>query len=153
MSRRSAERGLSRRSLLAASPWLLSGCGYLLYPERNGRTGGRIDTVVLVVDLLWLLPGLVPGIVCLAVDFTTGCVYAPVGSGRTASAGAGDGVEARVEVDRRLRAAGSVAGRRLRLAWGPGSRRPEDLAGGRLVFADGRGREASAPLDALGLLG
>lgn len=50
-------------------------CGWILYPERNGRRGGEVDLFVLLVDLLWLLPGLLPGAVCLAVDFATGCIY------------------------------------------------------------------------------
>src|SRR5262249_37344700 len=41
----------------------------------NGRRGGPIDVVPLVVDILWLLPGLIPGLVCLVVDFATGCIY------------------------------------------------------------------------------
>ena len=73
------QRGMGRRQLLQASAGGLAlctaSCGWLLYPERKGRSGGRIDTFVLIVDLLWLLPGIVPGAVCLAVDFTTGCIY------------------------------------------------------------------------------
>jgi hypothetical protein len=52
-----------------------TGCGFILYPERRGRTHGRVDALVLVIDLLWLLPGIIPGVICLAVDFTTGCIY------------------------------------------------------------------------------
>ena len=61
-----------------------SGCGWILYPERKGRTGGNIDVPILVVDLLWLIPGLIPGIICLVVDFSTGCIYR--GSGRASLA-------------------------------------------------------------------
>ncbi len=71
--------GISRRGLLrgaALTGLLASGCGYLLYPERRGRTGGYLDVGPFVVDLIWLIPGLIPGIVCLIVDFTTGCIYA-----------------------------------------------------------------------------
>lgn len=50
-------------------------CGYILYPERRGQSGGAIDGGTLVMDLLWLLPGIVPGVVFLIVDFTTGCMY------------------------------------------------------------------------------
>ena len=51
------------------------GCGYILYPERRGNTGGTIDGGTLVMDLLWLLPGIVPGVVFLIVDFTSGAMY------------------------------------------------------------------------------
>src|SRR6185295_11663028 len=70
---------MKRRELLKAGAATLAlsnaACGYILYPERKGQTGGRIDVGVLIIDLVWLLPGLLPGIVCLAVDFTTGCIY------------------------------------------------------------------------------
>jgi hypothetical protein len=71
---------LTRRKLLLAGlagPALLgaSGCAYILYPERKGRTGGQIDPGPFIVDLIWLLPGIIPGVICLIVDFTTGCVY------------------------------------------------------------------------------
>ena len=77
-----------RRHLLlsgAALPLLafVNGCGYVLYPERKGRTGGNIDTPILVVDLLWLLPGILPGVIFLIVDFTTGCIYKSGGRAST----------------------------------------------------------------------
>jgi hypothetical protein len=71
-----ADLFLARRDVLKASVALLTAsCGYLLYPERKGRSGGTIDTGPFIVDLLWLLPGLIPGIICLVVDFSTGCIY------------------------------------------------------------------------------
>ena len=51
------------------------GCGYLLYPERRGQQGGYIATGTLVMDLLWLIPGVDPGVVFLIVDFTSGGMY------------------------------------------------------------------------------
>jgi len=51
------------------------GCGYILYPERRGNAGGTIDGGTLVMDLLWLLPGIVPGVVFLIVDFSSGAMY------------------------------------------------------------------------------
>lgn len=50
-------------------------CGFILYPERRGRTHGRVDPVVLVLDCLWLIPGIIPGVVALVVDFVTGGIY------------------------------------------------------------------------------
>jgi hypothetical protein len=51
------------------------GCGYILYPERRGNHGGTVDGGTLVMDLLWLLPGIVPGVIFLIVDFTSGAMY------------------------------------------------------------------------------
>ena len=72
-----ARPNVDRRQLLLGGLALVgsTGCGFLLHPERRGRTGGNIDGTVLIFDLLWLIPGLLPGIVCLAVDFTTGGIY------------------------------------------------------------------------------
>jgi len=70
---------LARRDVLKASvatmALLTASCGYILYPERKGRSGGNIDTGPFIVDLLWLLPGIIPGVICLIVDFSTGCIY------------------------------------------------------------------------------
>jgi hypothetical protein len=56
------------------------GCGYYLYPQRRGNRSD-VDAGTLVMDLLWLLPGLIPGIIALAVDFSSGAIYT---RGRTA---------------------------------------------------------------------
>jgi hypothetical protein len=50
-------------------------CGFLLYPERRGNMPNDIDGAVLIMDCLWLIPGVVPGVVALVVDFTTGSIY------------------------------------------------------------------------------
>jgi hypothetical protein len=50
------------------------GCGYFLYPERRGNRS-VVDAGTLVMDLLWLLPGLIPGVVALVVDFSSGAIY------------------------------------------------------------------------------
>lgn len=80
----------TRRRLLAlagttalAAP--LAGCGTILYPERRGQTGGRLDTAVVLLDGLGLLLFLVPGIIAFAVDFGTGAIYLPGGSRADAS--------------------------------------------------------------------
>jgi len=57
------------------------GCGYLLFPERRGQQGGYIAGGTLVMDCLWLLAAIVPGVVFLIVDFTSGGMYV---SGRLA---------------------------------------------------------------------
>ncbi|HEY0250916.1 MAG TPA: hypothetical protein VGC41_05285 [Kofleriaceae bacterium] len=79
----------TRAIALATILSLLSSCGYILYPERRGNNGGVIDGGTLVMDLLWLLPGIVPGVVFLIVDFTSGAMY--VGGGRYALKATPDG--------------------------------------------------------------
>jgi len=71
----------TRRAFLAMSAIsgaaALSGCGTILYPERRGQTGGRIDVGVAVLDGVGLLLFLVPGLVAFAIDFSTGAIYLP----------------------------------------------------------------------------
>lgn len=52
-------------------------CAWILHPERrnSGRTSGRLDTVPLILDILWFIPGIIPGVVCLVVDFVTGAIF------------------------------------------------------------------------------
>jgi hypothetical protein len=58
-------------------------CAYVMYPERHGqRPNGVIDTMPLVIDILWFIPGLLPGVICLVVDFTSGAIYVPGGYGK-----------------------------------------------------------------------
>ena len=72
-------KGRLRRALtittlgsLLAAPW---GCGYFLHPERRGQQSGNIDGATMVMDLLWLLPGIIPGVIALIVDFSSGAIY------------------------------------------------------------------------------
>jgi hypothetical protein len=67
-------RALALTTLIAFATSTM-GCGYILYPERRGNAGGTIDGGTLVMDLLWLLPGIVPGVVFLIVDFSSGAMY------------------------------------------------------------------------------
>jgi hypothetical protein len=55
----------------------LTGCGTLLYPERRGQTGGRLDTGIVILDAVGLLFFLIPGIIAFAVDFSNGTIYLP----------------------------------------------------------------------------
>lgn len=53
-----------------------SGCGTLLYPARmDAKPSTRLDTRVVILDCLWLVVGIIPGAVALAVDFITGAAY------------------------------------------------------------------------------
>ena len=53
----------------------LASCGYFMYPERVGQTGGRLDPAVVVLDALGLFIGIIPGVVAFAVDIATGTIY------------------------------------------------------------------------------
>ncbi len=55
----------------------LAGCGTLMYPERKGQRGGRIDVGVVVLDGIGLLFFIVPGIIAYVVDFFNGTIYLP----------------------------------------------------------------------------
>lgn len=57
----------------------LVGCGTLLYPERQGQTGGKLDTNIVILNSVGLLVFLLPGIVAFAVDFINGTIYLPGG--------------------------------------------------------------------------
>ncbi|MGL6160278.1 hypothetical protein [Microbulbifer sp.] len=75
---RTLKRGVAASCLLALTI-NLTACGYFLYPERKGQTGGRVDPVVVILDGAALLFGILPGIVAFAVDFTNGTIYLPAG--------------------------------------------------------------------------
>lgn len=120
-------------------------CGYILYPERKGRSSGRIDVGVLIIDLLWLLPGLVPGVICLVVDFTTGCIYEGGASASNDPAENPTLSQATVELDGKVVASGTLDGeRRAQLVWSHGVDENAVRARGRLVLrrADGAAAEA-----------
>lgn len=55
----------------------LAGCGTLMYPERRGQRGGRIDAGVAVLDAIGLLFFIIPGVIAFAVDFGNGTIYLP----------------------------------------------------------------------------
>jgi hypothetical protein len=59
-----------------------SSCGYFLYPERRGQTGGNIDVAILALDCAGFFFGILPGAIALAVDFSSGAIYLPAGKTR-----------------------------------------------------------------------
>jgi hypothetical protein len=73
-------RAIAATTMLGMSVGPL-GCGYILYPERRGAQSGVIDSGTMVMDLLWLIPGILPGVIALIVDFSSGAIYV---RGRTA---------------------------------------------------------------------
>lgn len=76
---------ISRRTLLkgasaivaTSSVAAMNGCGTILYPDRRGQTGGRIDIGVALLDAIGLLFFIIPGVIAFAVDFSTGAIYLP----------------------------------------------------------------------------
>ena len=59
---------------VAVAATLTSACAYTFHPERRGNHS-VIAAAPLVGDLLWLIPGIIPGVVFLIVDFTSGAIY------------------------------------------------------------------------------
>ncbi|MBM4780580.1 MAG: hypothetical protein GQE15_23020 [Archangiaceae bacterium] len=113
---------LNRRTVMSGlALFAASSCGYVLYPGRRGRTGGRIDIPVLIIDLLWFIPGVLPGVICLIVDFTSGCIYG--GGGRASTSSSPSPLDSRVttveiELDGKVVATGEVAAdRKANLTW------------------------------------
>ena len=55
----------------------LMGCGTLMYPERRGQKGGRLDIGITVLDGIGLLFFIIPGVIAFCVDFSNGTIYLP----------------------------------------------------------------------------
>lgn len=74
-------RGLTRRQFhvlggAAASSFVASGCGTLLYPERIGQPRtGPVDWGVVGMDCIGLLFFFVPGVIAFAVDIYNGTLF------------------------------------------------------------------------------
>jgi len=56
---------------------LNASCGTLLYPERQGQKGGKIDPSLAIMNGIGLLLFIIPGLVAFGVDFHTGAIYLP----------------------------------------------------------------------------
>jgi len=75
-----ARRRLAATSLVVFTLGSTTGCGTLLFPERQHEDhSGDLDPNVLVLDGIGLLFFVVPGLVAFVVDFSTGAIYLPVG--------------------------------------------------------------------------
>jgi hypothetical protein len=68
-------RAIAGSTLFALTATSSGGCGYFLHPERRGQQSGSVDGATMVMDLLWLIPGIIPGVVALIVDFSSGAIY------------------------------------------------------------------------------
>ena len=65
---------------LVATVFLQAGCGTIMYPERRGQRGGRVDAGVAILDGIGLLFFIIPGVIAFAVDFGDGAIYLPGGA-------------------------------------------------------------------------
>ena len=72
---------------LAVATIMTASCATIIYPERRGNRSGRVDVVPLVVDILLFIPGLVPGLIAIIVDFGTGAIYTGGGSAEAPEVG------------------------------------------------------------------
>jgi hypothetical protein len=57
----------------------ITACGTIIYPERKGQVGGKVDVGVAILDGLGLLLFIIPGVIAFAVDFSNGTIYLPPG--------------------------------------------------------------------------
>lgn len=141
-----AHASMSRRRLLTSAATLpvalgASSCGYLLYPGRRGSTSGSIDVPVLIVDLLWFLPGLLPGAICLIVDFASGCIYQGGGATRPADGTQTKQAIATVDVDGVIVASGHLgADGKAVMSWSASVDKEVIKQRGRLVMHHGGAR-------------
>ena len=55
--------------VLAAFIITATGCGYILHPERrHAKLSNEIDGKIVLFDCLWLIAGVIPGVVALIID-------------------------------------------------------------------------------------
>jgi len=78
--------------LVAIVLFQMIGCGTLIYPERRGQTGGRIDPGIAILDAAGLLLFIIPGVIAFGVDFTTGAIYLPSKTAKASTATGQDGI-------------------------------------------------------------
>ena len=58
---------------------MVSSCGTILYPERQGQKGDKVDVNVVLMNGIGLFFFLIPVIVAYVIDFNTGAIYLPPG--------------------------------------------------------------------------
>ena len=78
-SRSGVRRRIAAGLLCLPLTFSLSGCGSLMFAERNGQDPGRLDPNIVLLDGLGLILFIVPGLVAYGVDFATGAIYLPDG--------------------------------------------------------------------------
>ena len=73
-------QGLRKRVLVMVVTVMFAlatfGCGTLKHPERQTATpSNKLDGNVVLLDCLWLLAGVLPGVIALAVDLHNDTIY------------------------------------------------------------------------------
>ena len=68
-------RNLRRAVALLSLAALLPSCARIIHPERVGNNSGVVDVGPLVIDIVLFIPGLIPGLIAIAVDFGSGAIY------------------------------------------------------------------------------
>ena len=69
--RRTAFKFMAAATALAFT----TSCATIMYPERKGNNSSPVETLPLVLDILLFLPGVIPGVVALVIDFGNGSIY------------------------------------------------------------------------------
>lgn len=72
-------------SLVVVTLTNIAACGTIIYPERRGQAGGRIDPAIAILDGIGLLFFIIPGVIAFAVDFSNGSIYLPGGRNNLSS--------------------------------------------------------------------
>lgn len=65
-------------SLVVLTAFIITtmGCGYILYPERrHAKLSNEIDGKIVLFDCLWLIAGVIPGVVALVIDAASDTWY------------------------------------------------------------------------------
>ena len=53
----------------------LSSCGFIMYPQRRGQAMGEVDWTIASADSIGLLLLILPGVIALSVDISSGAIY------------------------------------------------------------------------------
>jgi len=67
-------------------------CSVLIYPERDGKTIGKVNSKVLKLNDMALVLYLIPGTIAFAADLSTGAIYLPAKGTKNAPASNKNGV-------------------------------------------------------------
>lgn len=108
---------------------------------------------MLIIDLLWFIPGVLPGVICLIVDFTSGCIYG--GGGRASTSSPPSPLDSRVtkvevELDGKVIATGEVApDRKANLTWSQQVDEPTLRARAKVRVISSDGASAAGDVGAL----